>query len=135
MKTKLFLLAGLCLMALIEPASAQDERRLRNDPTYSTHNYKHANKAAAARRWSGTKGLAVQQPVPAETGLADYKKQIPGQRPAGGVTVDHTPSTDIAERNYKIQRVNSSVNAEAPNSNVAVKRNNRKDTTATTGGN
>lgn len=135
MNTKLFLLAGLCLTALTEPASAQDERRLRNDPTYSTHNYKHANKAAAARRWADNKGVAVQQPAPAETRLADYKKQVPGQRPAGGITVDHTPSTDIADRNYKIQRVNSSANADAPNSGVATKRNRQKDTTSTTGGN
>ena len=136
MKTNLFLLAGLCLMALVEPTSAQDERRLRNDPTYSTHNYKHANKAAAARRWADNKGVAVQQPAPAETRLADYKKQVPGQRPAGGVTLDHTPSTDLADRNYKIQRVNRSQdsNADLPASGVATKRS-RKDTTSTTGGN
>lgn len=30
----------------------QDERgKLRHDPTYSTHYYKHANKAATARKW------------------------------------------------------------------------------------
>lgn len=137
MKPRLFLLAGLSLMALAEPASAQDERRLRNDPTYSTHNYKHANKAAAARRWSENKGVAVQQPAPAETVLADYKKQVPGQRPAGGITVDHTPLTDVADRNYKIQRVNRpvNINSEAPASGIATKRTSRKDTTATTGGN
>ncbi|QJW90093.1 hypothetical protein HNV11_12265 [Spirosoma taeanense] len=102
MKTVLSLLTGLCLLAL--SGQAQDDRKLRNDPTYSTHNYKHPNKAAAARRWEASEGVSVRQPAPGDARLADYKKQVPFQQPSGGVTVDHTPVQDVTVRNYKIQR-------------------------------
>ncbi len=102
MKSSIFTLMVLCLLALATNSMAQDKKR--NDHTYSTANYKHANKAATARQWEANKGVAVQQPQPGDANVANYKRQTPVQQPAGGVTVDHTPSTDVAERNYKMQR-------------------------------
>ncbi|MFD2574128.1 hypothetical protein ACFSUS_26060 [Spirosoma soli] len=109
MKTAIKLLAGIGLLAFAGQAYAQDERnaedsKLRNDPTYSTHNYKHPNKAATARRWEDKTGVAVGRPSSNVDRLANYKRQVPNQQPAGGITVNHTPSTDVADRNYKIQR-------------------------------
>ncbi|WP_338876834.1 hypothetical protein WBJ53_14370 [Spirosoma sp. SC4-14] len=105
MKYTLGLLAGLALLAIAGPTQAQDKQQLRNDPTYSTHNYKHPNKAAAARKWESKTNVAVEAPAPNDARLADYKKAVPNAEPVGGITVDHTPSVSLAERNYKIQRV------------------------------
>lgn len=103
-------LTGLSLLAYSEQSYAQqnqdkDQQLFRADPTWSTHNYKHANKAAAARRWEAKSGIAVEQTVSDRSSLANYKRQIPNQQPAGGITIDHTPSASLADRNYKIQRV------------------------------
>ncbi|QIP14094.1 hypothetical protein G8759_16450 [Spirosoma aureum] len=112
MKIEFILLTGLGLLALAGQTHAQNDRKLRNDPTYSTHNYKHPNKAATARRWEEKTGVAVQQPAPGDVRLADYKKGLPNAEPVGGITVDHTPSVTLAERNYKIQRVGEPANSE-----------------------
>lgn len=105
MKTIGFYWIALGWLALAEQACGQgDANKLRNDPTYSTHNYKHANKAATARKWETGSGVAVESPGTGGTNLANYKRQVPGQSPAGGVTVPHTPLTDVATRNYKMQR-------------------------------
>lgn len=106
MKTYLFIAALSSLSFLT--ASAQDDRKLRNDHTYSTHNYKHPNKAAAARKWENQSGIVVQAPGFSNEPLANYKRPVPGARPAGGVVVPHTPEMDVAVRNYKIQRVSLS---------------------------
>lgn len=123
MKLVLITLLGVGLLAAAGTASAQEDRKLRNDHTYSTHNYKHPNKAAAARRWEQNTGVAVQQPNPGDATLANYKRQVPVQQPVGGITVEHTPSTDVADRNYKIQR--PSQTTQPYNANVASKRKNR----------
>ena len=107
MKTSLLILSLISLSAIT--ASAQDDRKLRNDATYSTHNYKHPNKAATARRWTADKSLEVTPPSPAINQLANYKHQMPGLTPVGGVVLPHTPQTNVALRNYKIQRVSHSV--------------------------
>lgn len=111
MKTIGIYLIVLYWLALAEQACGQDNRtKLRNDPTYSTHNYKHANKAATARKWEANAGVAVVPPIaseslrPGPTNQANYKRQVPNQAPVGGVTVWHIPSNDVADRNYKIQR-------------------------------
>jgi len=101
MKTYLFSIALLGLSTLA--SYAQDDSKVRNDVTYSVHNYKHLNKAAAALKWSNPKGA----PVAASTitgRVPNYKQQVPGAVPTGGVTLPHTPQPDIY-RNYKIQRV------------------------------
>lgn len=133
MKTAIKFLAGLSLLAIAEQAPAQDEKKLRNDPTYSTANYKHANKAATARRWERKAEVAVQQPTATDTRLADYKKQVPNQEPAGGITVEHTPSTDVADRNYKIQRVNQP--RETPNETFVKRQRKGKDNNGSVIGN
>ncbi|WP_420148235.1 hypothetical protein [Spirosoma sp.] len=103
MKTSILILSLISLSALV--ANAQDDRKLRNDLTYSTHNYKHPNKAAVAQRWKADKSLEVTPPAAAVNQLANYKHQMPGLAPVGGVVLPHTPQTDVAARNYKIQRV------------------------------
>lgn len=103
MKTFLILFGVISLTTLT--ANAQDDRKLRNDVTYSLHNYKHPNKAAAAKRWTTDKSLDVTPPASAINQLANYKHQMPGLTPVGGVVLLHTPQTDVAVRNYKIQRV------------------------------
>jgi hypothetical protein len=107
MKSVVFLLAGISLLAMSEQAFSQDSgvKKPLNNPMYSTHNYKHPNMAASANRWEKKSGITVQQPNPGDTRLANYKNQMPAREPVGGITIDHTPSASIADRNYKIQRV------------------------------
>lgn len=113
MKTITMLLAGFGLVALSLSALAQDNIRdsrhgeaikLRNDPTYSTRNYKQPNKAAAARRWEGDNGVEVRPPYAPANRVTSYKSQSANQIPAGGITVEHTPNEDLANRNYKAQQ-------------------------------
>ena len=117
MKTYLFVLAFSSLSFL--SASGQDDRKLRNDPTYSTHNYKHPNKAATARQWKKQSGVVVQVPKPSQGPLANYKHPVPGALPQGGVVVPHTPEMDVAVRNYKDQRIPSARPSTQPASVVA----------------
>ncbi|CAN5203442.1 hypothetical protein BH09BAC4_BH09BAC4_49490 [soil metagenome] len=117
MKTYLFVLAFSGLSFLT--ASAQDDRKLRNDPTYSTHNYKHPNKAATARQWENKSGVVVQPPKLSRGTPANYKHSVPGSLPQGGVVVPHTPEMDVAVRNYKNQRIPSARPASQPASVVA----------------
>lgn len=129
MKTTLFIAALISLITLT--ASAQDDRKRRNDHTYSTHNYKHPNKAATARTWAKQSGITVTAPNSVTGRVANYKQPIPGGVPTGGISVPHTPSQDVAERNYKIQRVNSVRQASQPDTGVA----NKAQTQSATEGN
>ncbi len=95
------LLLGMQAYAQTEPGTPT--RKPLNNPMYSTHNYKHPQLAAAARQWEAKKGVAVKQPGAVE--LANYKRQMPVAQPVGGITVPHTPSVSLADRNYKDQRV------------------------------
>lgn len=106
MKTYLFVLV-LSAFSLLT-ASAQDDATLRRDGTYSTHNYKHPNKAAKARQWEAKQGVSVDAPGPNRGPMASYKHPVPGVAPVGGVVAPHTPQMDVGLRNYKIQRVSLS---------------------------
>jgi hypothetical protein len=108
MKTGIILLAvsGWLGLASCSMAQTNDKNKLRNDPTYSTQNYKHANKAATARRWESGAGVSVTPPAVTGNQVANYKSQRPNQAPVGGVTVGHTPDNNVANRNYKQQRPN-----------------------------
>jgi hypothetical protein len=112
MKTITTVLMGFGLIVLGLSALAQgnvwnggqqEVTRLRNDPTYSTRNYKQPNKAAAARRWEGDKGVDVRPPYAPANRTTSYKNQSANQIPAGGITVEHTPDESFANRNYKAQ--------------------------------
>jgi hypothetical protein len=118
MKSSLLLLAGFALLAAA--ASAQDDSKLRNDPTYSTQNYKHANKAAKARQWETGSGVTVQAPATTGNQVANYKQQRPNQPSVGGVSVEYTSNERLANRNYKQQQPLSA------NTNADVARKNRK---------
>ncbi|MFD2933912.1 hypothetical protein [Spirosoma flavum] len=126
MKIVAVLLTGISLIALSEQAFSQYEgvRKPLNNPLYSTHNYKHPNQAAAARRWENKAGIDVKQPALSDTRLANYKNQMPNTKPVGGVTIDHTPSASLADRNYKIQRVNQPKSSVPVNEYYVKKRKN-----------
>ncbi|ADB38955.1 hypothetical protein [Spirosoma linguale] len=119
MKTYLFILAFGS--GLFFTASAQDDRKLRNDHTYSTHNYKHPNKAATVQSWKGQSGIVVNAPSVNQGMIANYKQPVPGSKPAGGLTLPHTPVMDVAVRNYKAQHSNVIRSSTQPGS-IAVER-------------
>ncbi|GAB4043994.1 hypothetical protein [Spirosoma jeollabukense] len=134
MKSLTFLLAGAILVAITSQTYAQDVGpKPLNNPMYSTHNYKHPNMAAAARRSENKASVAVQQPTPADARMANYKNQMPNRQPVGGVTVDHTPSASLADRNYKIQRVGEPQSFESAAGEYYVRKRS-KDSSGTTVG-
>ena len=136
MKSIVSLLVGISLMVISGQAFSQSggDKKPLNNPMYSTHNYKHPNMAAKARTWENKTGVAVQQPAPTDARYANYKNQMPNTQPVGGITVDHTPSASLADRNYKIQRV-SEPNAVTPSNEYYVKKQKNTDTTNTNVGN
>ncbi|GAA4451275.1 hypothetical protein GCM10023189_13100 [Nibrella saemangeumensis] len=95
MKTYLFSIV-LSVLA-ITTAVAQSEDKVRNDVTYSTHNYKHPNKAAAARQWSSQAYVRARQPRMA----ANYKHPVQSPVLTSGLVIPHT-SIEDAKRNYKM---------------------------------
>jgi hypothetical protein len=131
MKTITFLLCGVALLAITEQAYSQDnQKKPLNNPMYSTQNYKHPNMAAAARRWEKKEGVTVKAPSPGDAQLANYKTQMPLAQPVGGITVDHTPSASLADRNYKIQRLSEPQPMPSANE-YYVKKGNKKKTDST----
>ena len=120
------LLLSFAVLACCLSAKAQ----LRQDHTYSTHNYKHPNKAAEARRWEEKKGVLVETPariVRRDNRPVSYKNQLPGQRAVGGVTVAHTMNEDLTGQNYKMPKP-----AISPNRKVPVARKRTKKQTHST---
>ncbi|WP_460950820.1 hypothetical protein [Spirosoma daeguense] len=117
---KYFGIAALFTLSILT-ATAQDDTKLRRDVTYSTHNYKQPNKAATARNWADQKGVAVNAPTLNQGPAISYKHQAPGTTPVGGVVTPHTPETDVAARNYKIQRVSEPRSSASSDSDVASK--------------
>ncbi|WP_461146785.1 hypothetical protein [Spirosoma pulveris] len=136
MKTLFSLLVGIGLLAISGQAFSQngENKKPLNNPMYSTHNYKHPNMAAKARTWENKAGVAVQQPTPTDARYANYKNQMPNAQPVGGITVDHTPASSLADRNYKIQRV-SEPNPVMPSNEYYVRKQKNTDTTNTNVGN
>lgn len=116
---KKYLVIAALSTLIITNASAQDDTKLRRDVTYSTHNYKHPNKAATANQWADKKGVAVKAPALNQGPVLSYKHQAPGTEPVGGVVTTHTPEMNLAVRNYKIQRVSEPRPATAPDTEVA----------------
>ncbi|MFC5407969.1 hypothetical protein ACFPMF_01520 [Larkinella bovis] len=92
---------GLLAVAMAIPATAQE--KLKSDPTYSTANYKHPNKAAAARQWEPENGIEFRRRKQKPQNIASYREQ---QRRGGigdpAITVPATPAS-LASRNYKQQ--------------------------------
>lgn len=129
------LAAGLGVLLFAGAAQAQAEYveppKLRSDKTYSTHNYKHPNKAATARRWEAKQGVAVQQLADKNAELANYKRQMPNAEPVGGVSVSAAPLNNVASGNYKMQRPSSP--ATVPDADIARKRSKKDERNETTG--
>lgn len=99
----------LFLLPLGCTAQAQ-QSKLKNDPGYSPNNYKHANKAAEAKRWEGNQRLTVAVPSYSSerigNDVANYKR--PGGQPnrnTGVVRFRHrmidTTAPMLSQRNYK----------------------------------
>lgn len=113
MKTLLILAALAALPLLLVPAHAQTKEGSsqtkdktpvwRNDPMYSTHNYKHPNKAATAQRCNPAAGVAVNKTASGNQ-MANYKMPATQRVPTGGITVPHSPDLGVANRNYKMPR-------------------------------
>ncbi|GAB4026069.1 hypothetical protein [Spirosoma gilvum] len=116
---KKYLVIAILSTLTILNAAAQDDSKSRRDVTYSTHNYKHPNKAAKARQWADKKGVAVNAPAMNQEKVLSYKHQAPGIEPVGGVVAPHTPEMDVAVRNYKIQRVSEPRPATSMDAEVA----------------
>ena len=97
MKISNLIIVTLLLTGSVAVAQKNTER---NDHTYSTHNYKHPNKAAEARQWE-QKGAVTVTPPAELPALANYKQPVPGSSSAGGVTINTTGPASVASRNYK----------------------------------
>lgn len=97
MKTPLMIVTGFWLT--MNAATAQTNTS-RYDHTYSTHNYKHANKAAEARQWERQAGMPVTAPAGPVT-AANYKQPQPGITPVGSLSVVTNGPAAVASRNYK----------------------------------
>ncbi|GAA4399067.1 hypothetical protein GCM10023187_10390 [Nibrella viscosa] len=95
MKTYLFSI--VLSMLAITSAVAQTSDNRRNDVTYSIHNYKHPNKATAAREWSSRKFVPARLPRMA----ANYKHRVQNPVLTSSLVIPHTPIDD-AKRNYKM---------------------------------
>ena len=135
MKSFTFLLAGFCLLAVAEEARSQDKRpapvsKPLYNPMYSTHNYKHPGMAAAARSWQPKNSVLVEKPKAGDAQLANYKKQMPVTQPVGGITVGHTPTTNLADRNYKIQRLSEPKPFESGNEYYIDRKQRKADSVA-----
>ncbi len=125
MKTLLTLLTGFGLWA-----GSPARTHAQTDPTQSARNYKHANKAAAARAQETDRGVRVMPPAQSGAGFASYKDQTPAQRPVGGVVVRHTPNEALANRNYKARTTGQPAQE---NGNMTRKRDSKPRTGSTIG--
>jgi MFS superfamily sulfate permease-like transporter len=66
-------------------------------------------------------GIRVAAPGYDPQRVANYKQPQSGVSPAVGVAVPHTPSASLADRNYKIQRVNASRPTSQPDTQLVSK--------------
>ena len=79
-KTAWWLFAGMLMGAFFltpvfsSETLAQPENKHRNDPTYSIRNYKHPNKAIAARAWESEIVLGRQERNRRQIRMGDYKR-------------------------------------------------------------
>ena len=101
--------AFLLTTALSLKTLAQPENKLRNDPTYSIHNYKHPNKATAARAWQSEIVLNRQERDGRQVRMGDYKR-VANREPDRSVMVirprrnRHTDPELLSGYNYKNPR-------------------------------
>lgn len=114
MKTFLVLLTLAAQPLLTLPVRAQTPQGLppqqagtlvwHNDPMYSTHNYKHPDKSAAAQRLNSAVGVAVNRLPSGSNQVTNYKMPATQRISTGGITVSYTPELGVANRNYKMPR-------------------------------
>ncbi|QHV94653.1 hypothetical protein [Spirosoma endbachense] len=104
MKTVGITLWGVFGLLLVAPAFSQNRAEVYNDPTYSTHNYKHPNKAIEAQRVEASIGTNVPAATSTDRILADYKPQIHSNYASGSITVDYKSPRNTGDWNYKTQQ-------------------------------
>lgn len=95
-------LALICIGCLLWPCLAQaQDAKLRRDATYSTHNYKHPNKAAQARKWEQPATVDVNAPAR----VANYKQPMSAteQPQEEGIVLRANRDQLDMDRNYKNQ--------------------------------
>ncbi|QIP14093.1 hypothetical protein G8759_16445 [Spirosoma aureum] len=103
MKTVGITLWGVFGLLWVSPAFSQNRAELYNDLTYSTRNYKQANKAIEAQRVEATIGANVPAASSTDRILADYKPQIHANYASGSITVDYKSEGNTGDWNYKTQ--------------------------------
>lgn len=92
-----------CISCLLWPCVGQAQpEKVWRDVTYSTHNYKHPNKAATARKWRSQTGVEVA--APASVASRNYKQPaITSDGPQGSIVLKANREQLDMNRNYKDQ--------------------------------
>ena len=96
--------AFICIGCLLWPCLSQaQDAKLRRDVTYSTHNYKHPNKAAQARKWEQPATVDVN--APASVASRNYKQPMNAteQPQEEGIVLRANRDQLDMDRNYKNQ--------------------------------
>ncbi|RRB02665.1 hypothetical protein [Larkinella rosea] len=92
----------LSLIAVVFAFAVQAENKLLSESTYSVANYKHVNKAIAARQWEPESAIEFRKRVRQPMNIAAYRElQRLGGLGDPAITIPSTPSP--ANRNYKQQ--------------------------------
>lgn len=92
----------LSLFAVVFALSVRAENKLLSESTYSVANYKHVNKAIAARQWEPEAGIEFRKRVRQPMNIATYRAlQRLGGLGDPAIAIPSTPS--LANRNYKQQ--------------------------------
>lgn len=100
---KLQLMLNALLATVLASCTEGKDDKLKSDGTYSTHNYKHPNKAAQAREWEQSPSVPVMPSSTSDPVSANYKQQPAGSAPPGGITVPYQSTVTVADRHYKTQ--------------------------------
>ncbi|MCY7359376.1 MAG: hypothetical protein LH609_18350 [Rudanella sp.] len=95
--------------ALSSESLAQSENRHRNDPTYSIRNYKHPNKATAARAWESGIIVSLRERGQRRIYIGDYKHVANREPERSGLVVKprrnrNTNPELLSGHNYKNPR-------------------------------
>lgn len=117
MKSLGLALVGLLGVALVNTSLAQDEAKLRRDVTYSTRNYKHPNKAAAASQWEPEASISFRNRSRRRVTIGDYKRTTARDVRTAGIILP-VQSVPVVGRNYKAQQPRQKKVREQPVVNV-----------------
>ncbi|OIN57442.1 hypothetical protein [Arsenicibacter rosenii] len=96
------LLCALILGLIVAGPALSQDAKLKRDVTYSTHNYKHPNKAQVARKWEQSPTVRTSDFDERQVVNGDYKKPatVITQQPTPQIAFEVKPDREI-NRNYK----------------------------------